>query len=64
MPEQELEIKQRIGLVPDENLLFDRLTGLEFLEFVGRMYSWRARSRSIARTNCWTLRTLRPSARN
>ena len=28
----------RIGLVPDESLLFDRLTGAEFLEFVGRMY--------------------------
>ncbi|MGD1071606.1 MAG: ABC transporter ATP-binding protein [Bryobacteraceae bacterium] len=39
MPQQELAIKQRIGLVPDESLLFDRLTGLEFLEFVGRMYS-------------------------
>jgi ABC-2 type transport system ATP-binding protein len=39
MPEQELEIKKRIGLVPDENLLFDRLTGREFLEFVGRMYA-------------------------
>lgn len=38
MPQQELEIKKRIGLVPDENLLFDRLTGREFLEFVGRMY--------------------------
>src|SRR4029453_10294322 len=34
----ELEIKKRIGLVPDESLLFDRLTGVEFLEFVGRMY--------------------------
>jgi ABC-2 type transport system ATP-binding protein len=39
MPTRELEIKQRIGLVPDESLLFDRLTGAEFLEFVGRMYS-------------------------
>jgi ABC-2 type transport system ATP-binding protein len=38
MPEQALEIKRRIGLVPDESLLFDRLTGAEFLEFVGRMY--------------------------
>src|SRR5713101_3687125 len=38
MPEQGLEIKKRIGLVPDESLLFDRLTGAEFLEFVGRMY--------------------------
>jgi ABC-2 type transport system ATP-binding protein len=39
MPEQEIEIKKRIGLVPDESLLFDRLTGFEYLEFVGRMYA-------------------------
>src|SRR5450755_1262840 len=38
LADHELEIKQRIGLVPDESLLFDRLTGAEFLEFVGRMY--------------------------
>jgi ABC-2 type transport system ATP-binding protein len=38
LPDDELEIKKRIGLVPDESLLFDRLTGAEFLEFVGRMY--------------------------
>ncbi len=38
MPAQENEIKRRIGLVPDESLLFDRLSGAEFLEFVGRMY--------------------------
>jgi ABC-2 type transport system ATP-binding protein len=38
MPRDEMEIKQRIGLVPDESLLFDRLSGPEFLEFVGRMY--------------------------
>jgi ABC-2 type transport system ATP-binding protein len=38
MPDDEMAIKQRIGLVPDESLLFDRLTGAEFLEFVGRMY--------------------------
>src|SRR3954470_18168505 len=38
LPGEELEIKKRIGLVPDESLLFDRLTGAEFLEFVGRMY--------------------------
>jgi len=36
--DEEIEIKKRIGLVPDESLLFDRLTGGEFLEFVGRMY--------------------------
>src|SRR2546430_5431600 len=38
LPEEELEIKRRIGLAPDESVLFDRLTGAEFLEFVGRMY--------------------------
>jgi len=48
MPEQSLEIKRRIGLVPDESLLFDRLTGAEFLEFVGRMYGL-GRSTAIER---------------
>jgi ABC-2 type transport system ATP-binding protein len=38
LSQDELEIKKRIGLVPDESLLFDRLSGVEFLEFVGRMY--------------------------
>src|SRR5947208_17158045 len=38
LPGEDLEIKRRIGLVPDESLLFDRLTGAEYLEFVGRMY--------------------------
>src|SRR5277367_3529894 len=50
MPEQGLEIKQLIGLVPDESLLFDHLTGGEFVEFVGRMYGLdrdTARARSL-----------------
>jgi ABC-2 type transport system ATP-binding protein len=34
-PEQ---IKQQLGLVPDESLLFDHLTGLEYIEFSGRLY--------------------------
>src|ERR1051325_4208651 len=38
MPEHALAIKQRIGLVPDESLLFDYLTGTEFIEFTGRIY--------------------------
>jgi len=38
MPEKALEVKGKIGLVPDESLLFDHLTGLEFTEFVGRLY--------------------------
>jgi len=46
MPERALEIKQRIGLVPDESLLFDHLTGGEFIEFVGRIYGL---DRAVAR---------------
>jgi len=38
MPEQALEIKGRLGVVPEESVLFDRLTGAEYLEFTGRMY--------------------------
>ena len=38
MPEGELEVKRRIGVVLDESMLFDRLTGAEFLQFAGRMY--------------------------
>src|SRR6201996_958909 len=38
MPEKSLEIRQQIGLVPDDTLLFDYLTGAEYLEFVGRLY--------------------------
>jgi ABC-2 type transport system ATP-binding protein len=46
MPERGLEIKQLIGLVPDESLLFDHLTGGEFIEFVGRIYGL---ERAVAR---------------
>jgi len=46
MPERALEIKRLIGLVPDESLLFDHLTGGEFIEFVGRIYGL---DRTVAR---------------
>jgi ABC-2 type transport system ATP-binding protein len=55
MPEKALEIKGRIGLVPDESLLFDHLTGLEFIEFVGRMYGL---ARPVARERANELLTL------
>ena len=38
MPADALEVKQQIGLVPDESLLFDHLTGAEYVEFAGRIY--------------------------
>jgi ABC-2 type transport system ATP-binding protein len=33
-----IEVKRQIGVVPEELALFDRLTGSEYLRFVGRMY--------------------------
>jgi ABC-2 type transport system ATP-binding protein len=45
MPEKSLEIRKEIGLVPDDSLLFDYLTGYEYLQFIGRLYGL---SRSLA----------------
>lgn len=45
VPGQLDSIKRLVGVVPDESALFDRLTGSEFLEFVGRMYGL---SRAVA----------------
>ena len=36
--DEPVEVKRRIGVVPEEMALFDRLTGPEYLLFVGRMY--------------------------
>src|SRR3954454_11375597 len=38
LPDDNLEIKRRIGLVPDESLLFDLVSGAELPGVVGRMY--------------------------
>ncbi len=38
IPQRSLEIRKEIGLVPDDTLLFDYLTGAEYLEFVARLY--------------------------
>src|ERR1700739_2966035 len=46
MPAGALQIKRQIGLVPDESLLFDHLTGGEFIEFAGRIYGL---DRAVAR---------------
>ena len=39
LPQRSLEIRKEIGLVPDDTLLFDYLTGPEYLEFVARLYA-------------------------
>lgn len=44
-----LEVKRRIGVVPEELALFERLSGLDYLIFCGRMYgldAQQARSRA------------------
>jgi ABC-2 type transport system ATP-binding protein len=55
MPARSVEIKQRIGLVPDESLLFDHLTGPEYIEFVARMYGLH---RTVARERAGELMAL------
>jgi ABC-2 type transport system ATP-binding protein len=37
-PREALEIKRRIGVVPEDLALFDNLTAREYLTFIGRMY--------------------------
>ena len=50
MPEESLAIRKMIGLVPDESLLFDYLTGAEYLELIARLYGLaRAMARERAR---------------
>ena len=38
LPEQAVSVKERIGYVPETALLFDTLTGQEFLELSGRLH--------------------------
>lgn len=50
MSRQSLDIRRLLGLVPDDTLLFDHLTGGEFIEFIGRLYGLtrvEARERSL-----------------
>jgi ABC-2 type transport system ATP-binding protein len=37
-PKRALEVKRRIGVVPENLTLFDNLTAREYLTFIGRMY--------------------------
>src|SRR5262245_38690383 len=38
-PRRALEVKRRIGVVPEDLALWDNLTAREYLTFIGRMYS-------------------------
>jgi ABC-2 type transport system ATP-binding protein len=37
-PRESLEVKQRLGVIPEDLALFENLTAREYLTFVGRMY--------------------------
>jgi ABC-2 type transport system ATP-binding protein len=37
-PKEALEVKSRIGVIPEDLALFDNLTAREYLTFIGRMY--------------------------
>jgi ABC-2 type transport system ATP-binding protein len=37
-PRKALEVKRRLGVVPEDLALFDNLTAREYLTFIGRMY--------------------------
>ena len=55
MPERAVDVKQRIGYVPEAAVLFDSLTGQEFLELSGRLHevdedTLQSRIRSILET--------------
>lgn len=37
-PDESLEVKKRIGVVPEDLAIFDNLTAREYLTFIGRMF--------------------------
>ncbi len=45
MQENPLEVKRSIGFVPDSQEIYDRLTGIEYLNFIGDMFGTVERER-------------------
>lgn len=54
-PKSALEVKRRIGVVPENLALFDNLTAREYLTFIGRMYLL---PRETVRARCEELLTM------
>ena len=50
--ERARQVKQRVGVVPEELALFDNLTAHEYLTFIGRMYKLPL---ATVRERCWEL---------
>jgi ABC-2 type transport system ATP-binding protein len=43
-----VEVKRRVGYLPDEPVFYDYLRGREILRFVGEMHGWSARRSTAA----------------
>src|SRR2546426_2225374 len=54
-PSRALEVKRRVGVVPENLALFDNLTAREYLTFIGRMYLL---PRETVRERCQELLTM------
>jgi ABC-2 type transport system ATP-binding protein len=59
-PHNALEVKRRIGVVPENLALFDNLTAREYLTFVGRMYLL---PQNVVRERCQELLAIMDLAR-
>ena len=58
-----LEVKRRIGVVPEDLNLFERLTGAEMLAFTGRMYGLQKTDIALRATELLDLMELRDEPR-
>jgi ABC-type multidrug transport system ATPase subunit len=45
--------KRILGFIPDRPFIYEKLTGIEFLRFVGGLYNQNGRTSSIAAGSCW-----------
>jgi ABC-2 type transport system ATP-binding protein len=63
LSEEPLEVKRRIGVVPEDLNLFERLTGAEMLAFTGRMYGLQKTDIALRATELLDLMELRDEPR-
>ena len=62
-PARSIEVKRRIGVVPENLALFDNLTANEYLTFIGRMYGMDRATLSARREELLTIMDLNETGR-
>jgi len=62
-PARSIEVKRRIGVVPENLALFDNLTANEYLTFIGRMYGMDRATLSARREELLTIMDLSETGR-